>query len=264
MQHNDEDQRNVRLGPKRQRVTDDVCHATARNLEGGEYSGRARGDSPKSKHSNYFKRPSVDHRSSRRRSSADSSMLSHEQRQATRFQSGPGPNDKYKRYPSSGRHYNWSNQKNHASKSCSTSNDKTRHGEKSCKYFKKNTDGARTITVAGVLSNELSNSNRLIANESTNAVLGSTTENQYKPNKQDLDHDSKLSGVTGDLDKLHMMTAADFDRDRYARYGVHETEIKDYVRTVTFLNSIDYCADQFIKVNINYYNYLTIHRLYPL
>lgn len=53
----------------------------------------------------------------------------------------------------------------------------------------------------------------------------------------------------GDLKKLQDMTAVDFNVDRYARHGIHETEIKDYVRTVTFKNSIEYCVKQKIKVN---------------
>lgn len=56
----------------------------------------------------------------------------------------------------------------------------------------------------------------------------------------------------GDLKKLRDMTAVDFNVDRYARHGVHETEIKDYVRTVTFMNSIEYCVKRKIKVNIGY------------
>lgn len=59
------------------------------------------------------------------------------------------------------------------------------------------------------------------------------------------------SEVSGDLNKLHMMTAIDFDRDRYARYGIHESEIKDYVRTITYKNSIEYCTEKYIKVNIS-------------
>lgn len=56
--------------------------------------------------------------------------------------------------------------------------------------------------------------------------------------------------ITGDLKKLQIMTAVDLDRDRYARYGIHELEMKDYVRTVTFKNSLEYCAEEYIKVNI--------------
>lgn len=62
--------------------------------------------------------------------------------------------------------------------------------------------------------------------------------------------DDNSSEVSGDLNKLQMMTAVDFDRDRYARYGIHESEIKDYVRTITYKNSIEYCTEKYIKVNI--------------
>lgn len=55
--------------------------------------------------------------------------------------------------------------------------------------------------------------------------------------------------ITGDLKKLQIMTAVDLDQDRYARYGQHESEIKDYVRTVTYKNSLEYCAEEYIKVN---------------
>lgn len=58
---------------------------------------------------------------------------------------------------------------------------------------------------------------------------------------------------SGDLNKLHEMTAIEFDRDRYARYGVHESEIKDEVRTTTFITCIELCAENYIKVNIKLY-----------
>lgn len=53
----------------------------------------------------------------------------------------------------------------------------------------------------------------------------------------------------GDLAKLVAMTAADFNVDRYARHDVHETEIKDYVRTISYKNCIEYCAERNITVN---------------
>lgn len=252
MQLNDEDKRNV--GPKRNRTTHDVA---AQNpiLKDGEYSGRRRSSSSqKSNHNNYFKRPTIEQ--------CSSSSISSKQQAATRFQSGPGPHDQQKRYPSSGRYYNqtirWLDQ---TSKSVSTSNSKTSHGEKSHKYFKKNTDDPQyAISFVDRSRTDVNNMNCQIVcqtedtNERTNAMLGSNTEDQYKSDKQNLDHDSD-SGTSGNLEKLHLMTAADFDRDRYARYGVHESEIKDYVRTITFLNSIEYCANKFIKVNINEYCY---------
>jgi len=69
--------------------------------------------------------------------------------------------------------------------------------------------------------------------------------------KQDVEYDSDSSGCSGDLNKLEIMTAAEFDRDRYARFGIHELEVKDYVRTITYKNCIEYCAKEFIKVNTN-------------
>jgi len=73
--------------------------------------------------------------------------------------------------------------------------------------------------------------------------------------------DSNPSADPGDLQKLEMMTAVDFDRDRYARYSIHESEIKDYVRTVTYKNCIEYCSEHYIKVNINYISSLTSYTI---
>lgn len=70
-------------------------------------------------------------------------------------------------------------------------------------------------------------------------------------------HDSDSSEPSGDLEKLELMTAADFDHDRYARYIIHEMEMKDYVRTISFKNCIEHCSDDYIKVlnkNLIYYN----------
>lgn len=70
-------------------------------------------------------------------------------------------------------------------------------------------------------------------------------------------HDSDSSEPSGDLEKLELMTAADFDNDRYARYTIHEMEMKDYVRTISFKNCIEHCSDDYIKVlnkNLIYYN----------
>lgn len=61
---------------------------------------------------------------------------------------------------------------------------------------------------------------------------------------------SDFSDDSLNFNKLLKMTAADFDRDRYARHVIHEAEIKDYVRTITFQNSIEYCAEKYIKVNV--------------
>lgn len=66
------------------------------------------------------------------------------------------------------------------------------------------------------------------------------------------EYDSECESDPGDLEKMSMMTAADFNDDRYARYGIHESEIKDYVRTITYKNSIEYCSQGYIKVNLNY------------
>jgi hypothetical protein len=256
MQLNDENKRNVRLGLQTNVTTDDAAStpaAASQNaiLNGGEYSEKGRGDGQKSNHSNYFKRPPVDQ--------CSSSFGSSKQHAATRFQSGPGPHDRQKRYPSSGRHYNqivrWLNQ---TTKNVSTPNSQLKYGEKSCKYFKMDkNDPQHTTTFASGSRIDVSKINHQIvcqskdSNECTNAIFGSNTENQYKSDKQNLDHNSDLCETSGNLEKLHLMTAADFDRDRYARYGVHESEIKDYVRTITYLNSIEYCANKFIKVNIN-------------
>lgn len=64
-------------------------------------------------------------------------------------------------------------------------------------------------------------------------------------------YDSDCDSDPGDLEKMKIMTAADYNVDRYARYGIHESEIKDYVRTITYKNCIEYCTQEFIKVNIN-------------
>lgn len=251
--------------PKGNWKTVSVASDVAKNsgLESREYSDRKHGDYQKSNHSNYFKRPPVEQPSPRYKSIhrptsfSDSSLSSSsnaKQQPATRFQSGPGPRDHQKRYPSSSRHYNKTNHcKNKTNQNWSSFNSKKEQGEKSHKYLKKNTDNTQTISsVIGGLSTNVNNRNHLSvcqsedANKSTYSMFKSITENQYE---QDLNYDSDLSDVSGDLEKLHMMTAADFDRDRYARYGVHESEIKDYVRTITYMNSIEYCTDKFIKVN---------------
>lgn len=72
------------------------------------------------------------------------------------------------------------------------------------------------------------------------------TKNTFS--RQDADSVSGLSADCGDLNKLNKMTAIEFDRDRYARYGVHESEIKDEVRTETFKTCIELCANKYIKV----------------
>ncbi|XP_025196022.1 probable protein arginine N-methyltransferase 1.2 [Melanaphis sacchari] len=76
-----------------------------------------------------------------------------------------------------------------------------------------------------------------------NTLFNNTFLNTY----QNSEYDSECDSDPGDLEKMKIMTAADFNDDRYARYGIHETEIKDYVRTITFKNCIEYCAKEYIK-----------------
>lgn len=75
--------------------------------------------------------------------------------------------------------------------------------------------------------------------------------NGINDNHQKLGNKSNLSSDNCDLSKLQMMTAVDFSRDRYARFGVHESEIKDSIRTDAYKNCLDYCADNYIEVIIN-------------
>lgn len=79
-------------------------------------------------------------------------------------------------------------------------------------------------------------------------------EFQTTASKFDSERTSDLMTNAGDLDKLNKMTAKDFDDDRYARFGIHEYEIKDYVRTITYINCIEHCAENHFKVNINLIN----------
>jgi len=81
-------------------------------------------------------------------------------------------------------------------------------------------------------------------NALTNTILLDKHENS--------EYDSECESDPGDLEKMSKMTAADFNDDRYARYGIHESEIKDYVRTITYQNCIEYCSKGYIKVNINF------------
>jgi len=76
------------------------------------------------------------------------------------------------------------------------------------------------------------------------------TNNDLLGINENSEYDSECESDPGDLEKMNMMTAADFNDDRYARYGIHESEIKDYVRTITFKNCIEYCSKGYIKVNI--------------
>lgn len=87
--------------------------------------------------------------------------------------------------------------------------------------------------------------------ENSNQSVVHNVSIQNISNGLDLAYESDTSGDSGDLDKLNMMTAIDFNLDRYARYSVHECEIKDYVRTITYKNCIEQCAERYIEVNIN-------------
>lgn len=62
--------------------------------------------------------------------------------------------------------------------------------------------------------------------------------------------EESIQGASSGLDKLKLMTAIDFHSDQYARYSIHETEIKDYVRTNAYKDCIESCAENYIKVNI--------------
>lgn len=70
-------------------------------------------------------------------------------------------------------------------------------------------------------------------------------------------HSKRTSNMlkgAGDLDKLNKMTAKDFDDDRYARFGIHEYEMKDYIRTIAYKNCIEHCSENHFKVNIKLIN----------
>lgn len=121
----------------------------------------------------------------------------------------------------------------------------------------------------GVERNETSNNPSLLdsTNDSTtvpvimstnNESSGSILTNDITIIKPDLEYDSDASEDSGDLKKLEMMTAIDFNRDRYARFEIHESEMKDYVRTITYKNCLEYCSEHYIKVNINYLAYTFI------
>lgn len=62
--------------------------------------------------------------------------------------------------------------------------------------------------------------------------------------------DQFVQRASSGLDKLQLMTAIDFHNDQYARYSIHESEIKDSVRTNTYKNCIEYCSKNYIKVNL--------------
>jgi len=84
------------------------------------------------------------------------------------------------------------------------------------------------------------------------------THNNFVGINENSEYDSECESDPGDIEKMNMMTAADFNDDRYARYGIHESEIKDYVRTITFKNCIEYCSKGYIKVNIFISCYLNL------
>lgn len=64
------------------------------------------------------------------------------------------------------------------------------------------------------------------------------------------DIEESIQGASSGLDKLQLITDVDFHSDQYARYSIHETEIKDYVRTNAYRDCIECCAQNYIKVNI--------------
>lgn len=98
--------------------------------------------------------------------------------------------------------------------------------------------------------NEMPNNPDLLDNtkDSTAVPVIMSSTNDTAIIQPDLKYDSDASEGSGDLKKLEMMTAIDFNRDRYARFEVHESEMKDYVRTITYKNCLEYCSDQYIKV----------------
>lgn len=102
------------------------------------------------------------------------------------------------------------------------------------KYVKDNNKKKSTTVLASVLRND-------------HSVIVTTDSAE-----RNVDYDSDSSECSGDLNKLEMMTAVDFDRDRYARFSIHEVEIKDYVRTITYKNCIEYCSKEFIQVNVHF------------
>lgn len=95
------------------------------------------------------------------------------------------------------------------------------------------------------------NMGSLITNLVTyNQTIDQTYKSMVRTYEHNLDYNSDSSEKDSvGLHKLQMMTAADLNIDRYARYNLHEEEIKDYVRTITYQNCIEYCAKRYIKVN---------------
>lgn len=90
-------------------------------------------------------------------------------------------------------------------------------------------------TLAGY-DDDRTSGNVIAGINNTGALLGDS--------KSDID----TSNDYGDFKKLDMMTAADFDRDRYARFDIHELEVKDYVRTMAYKNCIESCSEKYMKV----------------
>lgn len=96
------------------------------------------------------------------------------------------------------------------------------------------------------------NDSTTVIMSANNESLGSLPTNDIGIIKPDLECVSDESEGSGNLKKLEMMTAIDFNRDRYARFEIHESEMKDYVRTITYKNCLEYCSEQYIEVNIYY------------
>lgn len=96
--------------------------------------------------------------------------------------------------------------------------------------------------------------NQFTLSDHTNKSIAEPANQTVDINFPSIDLDTECDynslEIIGDLKKLQDMTAADLDRDRYAHFGVHESEMKDYVRTVTFKNCLKYCTEEYVKVII--------------
>jgi len=132
------------------------------------------------------------------------------------------------------------------------------------KYWK-NRNSAQVKLNEFISTNNFSNEHSNLSNENDHSVATTNdsfhTDPVIKPelnlnalsiNNNILDtnpnfeYDSDCDSDPGDLEKMKIMTAADYNVDRYARYGIHESEIKDYVRTITYKNCIEYCTKEHI------------------
>lgn len=84
---------------------------------------------------------------------------------------------------------------------------------------------------------------------STNNSIVNDIKHNHVPIESCTESDTYSSENSFGLNKLQQFTAVDFHHDRYAHYSIHESEIKDYVRTISFKNCFHYCAESNIKVN---------------